>query len=243
MSSAADPTAMFLTAIRQSDLLSPERLAEFAAWADAAKPDIQAVAKELHRRAWMTPFQIKETFKGRGKALTLGRRYVLLDLLGEGGMGRVYKAHDNRLGRDVALKVIRKEKLAHPAAAGRFTQEIQALGQMKHHPNVVAAYDADQDADLHFVVMELIDGLDLTRLVREKGPLPVPDACDLIRQAALGLQHAHEMGLVHRDIKPSNMLVTRVGRQVKLVDLGLARLMDAPGGDDAGRITQEGFVI
>ena len=88
-------------------------------------------------------------------------------------MGRVYKAHDTRLGRDVALKVIRKEKLTHPAAAGRFVQEIEALGKMQH-PNVVEVFDADQVGDTHFYVMEYIDGTDLTKLVRDRGPLPVP---------------------------------------------------------------------
>ena len=243
MSSAADPTALFLSAIRHSNLLSADQLAAFSAWAAQTSPDIQEVARELNRRRWMTAYQIKEVFKGRGKDLKLGR-YVLLDLLGEGGMGRVYKAHDTRLGRDVALKVIRKEKLAHPAAAARFTQEVHALGHIPKHDNVVHAFDADQSGDLHFVVMELIDGTDLTRLVRDKGPLPVPDACECVRQAALALQHAHEIGLVHRDIKPSNLILARGTKQVKLVDLGLARLMDAaPGGDEAGRITQEGFVI
>jgi formylglycine-generating enzyme required for sulfatase activity/tRNA A-37 threonylcarbamoyl transferase component Bud32 len=240
MSSAADPTALFLSAIRQSTLLSADQLAAFNVWAEKTKPDIQEVAKELNRRRWLTPFQIKEIFKGRGKELTLGR-YSLLDLLGEGGMGRVYKAHDTRLGRDVALKVIRKEKLAHPLAAARFEQEMLVLGQLKSHPNVVHAFTADQVGDLHFVVMELIDGSDLTRLIREKGPMPVPDACECIRQAALGLQHAWENGLVHRDIKPSNLLLTRGTKQVKLVDLGLARLTEAP--EEAGRLTQEGFVI
>src|SRR5262249_17902795 len=119
--------------------------------------------------------------------------------------------------------------------------EMQALGKVKH-PNVVTAYDADAIGDTHFVSMEFIDGADLTRLVRERGPLPVLAACEYIRQGALGLQHAHELGMVHRDIKPSNLLVTRDGRTVKLVDLGLARLAE-PATEGANRITQEGFVI
>jgi serine/threonine protein kinase len=240
MSSAADPTAAFVAAIRQSNLLTAAQLDDLAAWVARHKPDVPTLAKEVHRRDWLTPYQIKEVFKGRGKELRLGQ-FVLLDLLGEGGMGKVFKAHQTRLGRDVALKVIRKEKLNNPAAEARFHQEVQAVAKMSH-PNVVTAYDADQVGGLHFVVMELIDGADLTRLVRDTGPLPVPQACECIRQAALGLQHAHEMGLIHRDIKPSNILVSRTGRQVKLVDLGLARLMDEPRGE-AGRITQEGFVI
>src|SRR5207253_3220710 len=111
------------------------------------------------------------------------------------------------------------------------------------HPNVVRAFDAGPIGDTCFVSMELIDGSDLTRMIREKGPLAIPAACEYIRQAALGLHHAFELGMVHRDIKPSNVLVTRDGRQVKLVDLGLARLEEPPGGADGHRITQEGFVI
>jgi formylglycine-generating enzyme required for sulfatase activity/serine/threonine protein kinase len=242
MSTAADPTAAFLAALRQAPLLGPAQLDQLAVWVAQNRPDVPGLAKELNRRGWLTPYQIREVHRGRSKDLVLGP-YVLLDLLGEGGMGRVYKARQTRLGRDVALKVIRQQKLTHPAARGRFQQEVRAHGQL-HHPNVVTAYDADQVGELHFVVMEYIDGTDLAKIVRARGPLPVPEACEYIRQAALGLEHAHEMGLVHRDIKPSNILVSRDGRQVKLVDLGLARVIeDAPAGEAAGRLTQDGFVI
>lgn len=239
MSSAVDATEAFLANIRACGLLKSAQLQELETWARETQPDVRAVARELNRRAWLSAFQIKEIYKGNGRDLTLGR-YVLLDLLGEGGMGRVYKAHDTRLGRDVALKVIRKEKLKHPAAETRFKHEIEALAKMRH-PNVVQVFNADHLGDTHYYEMELVDGADLTRLVKEHGPLPVADACEYIRQAALGLQHAHEMGLVHRDIKPSNILVSRSGRVVKLVDLGLARLMEHE--PSAGRVTQEGFVI
>lgn len=158
-------------------------------------------------------------------------------------MGRVYKAHHTRLSKDVAVKVIRKEKLKHPAAEARFLQEVEALGKMRH-PNVVDVFNADQVGDTHYYEMELIDGIDLTRIVRERGPLPFLEACEYIRQAALGLHHAFEKGLVHRDIKPSNLLVTRNTRIVKVVDLGLARLMESEeNNEDQGRITQDGFVI
>jgi serine/threonine protein kinase/formylglycine-generating enzyme required for sulfatase activity len=244
MSSAADPTAAFFANLRSSGLLRQEQLQELWAWVAAVRPDVQALAKEINQRGWLTAYQIKEIFKGRGRELTLDR-YSLQDLLGEGGMGRVYRAHDNRMGRDVAIKIIRKDKLTHPAAAARFKQEIEALGQMKH-PNVVQVYDADLTGSTHYYVMELIDGTDLTKIVQARGPLPVPEACEYIRQAALGLQHAYEKGLVHRDIKPSNIIVYRNGLTVKLVDLGLARLMDnepAGGAEEGHRITQEGFVI
>ena len=109
------------------------------------------------------------------------------------------------------------------------------------HPNVVEVFNADQVGDTHYYEMEFVDGTDLTKLVRDRGRLPVHVACEYIRQAALGLHHAFEKGLVHRDIKPSNMLVSRNGRVAKLVDLGLARIRESE--PDAGRVTHEGFVI
>jgi formylglycine-generating enzyme required for sulfatase activity len=239
MSTAADPTATFLAALKATGLLTPEQFKELVGWAGRTKPDVGGVARELHRRGWLTPYQIKETFHGRGRGLAVGR-YVLLDLLGEGGMGKVFKAHDARLGRDVALKLIRPERLSHPAAMARFDQEMKALGKLDH-PHVVRAFDAGQAGGAHYVAMEFIDGADLTKLVRVRGPLPVAEACEYARQAALGLQHAYENGLVHRDIKPSNLIATRDGRAVKLVDLGLARLNDEAA--DAARVTQEGFVL
>ena len=237
---AADPTAAFLSAVKASGLLSPSQIDEIAAWATKARADVTSLAKEINDRGWLTPYQIKEIFKGRGKGLVVGQ-FVLLDLLGEGGMGRVYKARQTRLGRDVALKIIRKERLTQPAAEARFMNEIRALSRMAH-PNVVIAFDAGPIGDTHFVAMELVDGLDLTRLVRERGPLPVPEACYYIQQAALGLHHAYEQGMVHRDIKPSNILIGRDGKMVKLVDLGLARLQESITAD-AHRVTQEGYVI
>ncbi|HVL15073.1 MAG TPA: bifunctional serine/threonine-protein kinase/formylglycine-generating enzyme family protein [Gemmata sp.] len=244
-SAAADPTAVFFAHIRASGLLKQAQLQELWAWISAAKPDVQNLAKEISRRGWMSAFQIKEIFRGNGRSLRLDR-FVLTDVLGEGGMGRVYRAVDTRLHRTVAIKIIRKDKLKHPAAAARFHQEVQALAKMARHPNVVEVYDAELSGDTHYYAMELIDGTDLTKIVRDRGPLPVPEACEYIRQAALGLQHAHEAGLVHRDIKPSNVIVSRNGRQVKLVDLGLARLIEnefAAGGGEGHRLTQDGFVI
>lgn len=242
MSSAADPTAAFFANLRASGLLQPAQLEELWSWISSAQRDVPGTAKEISRRGWLTPFQIKEIFKGRGRNLMIGP-YILVELLGEGGMGRVFKARHTRLSKDVAVKIIRKEKLKHPAAEGRFLQEVAALAKMKH-PNVVEVFNADQIGDIHYYEMELIDGTDLTKIVRERGPLPIYEACEYIRQAALGLQHAFEKGLVHRDIKPSNLIVTRNGRMVKLVDLGLARLMEPEMCDEkAARITQEGFVI
>ncbi len=150
------------------------------------------------------------------------REYDLLEKIGQGGMGTVYKALHGRLKRIVALKVLAEHRLHDPAAVDRFSREMQAVGKLAH-PNIVRALDAGEADGRHYLVMEYIDGIDLARLSRRCGPLPVAEACELVRQAALALQHAHEHQLVHRDIKPSNVMLTSDG-QVKLLDLGIALL-------------------
>ncbi len=165
--------------------------------------------------------------------------YNLLEKLGEGGMGAVYKALHTELDRLVAIKIMRKDHMREDWAVARFRREIKAVGQLDH-PHIVRAYDARKIADTHFLVMEYVDGLDLNELVDRGGPLPPADACELIRQAALGLQCAHEHGLVHRDVKPSNLMLNRHG-QVKILDLGLARVRAASG--LSGEMTAVGQVM
>jgi serine/threonine protein kinase len=149
-------------------------------------------------------------------------QYQLLEKLGEGGMGAVYRALHMRLKRPVALKVLPAQLLHDERAVARFRREMEAVGKLDH-PNIVRASDAGEDAGWHFLVMELVEGVDLAQLSALLGPFPVADACEVARQAASALQYAHEHGLVHRDIKPSNLLMTPAG-DVKLLDLGLARL-------------------
>ena len=132
--------------------------------------------------------------------------YVLLDRLGEGGAGHVYKARHRHLQRLVALKQIRKEFVTDPEAIGRFQREIKAVSQLAH-PHVVRASDAGPLGGSYFLAMEYVQGIDLARLVKNSGPLPAAQAGTYILQAALGMQHIHERGLVHRDIKPSNLLI------------------------------------
>ncbi|HEV3436049.1 MAG TPA: serine/threonine-protein kinase, partial [Gemmata sp.] len=159
-------------------------------------------------------------------------RYKIVGRLGEGGMGVVYKAEHRVMGRTVALKVLSLETItSHPAAIDRFRREVHLASRLSH-PNIVTAYDADEAGGLHFLVMEYVDGLSLDRVVHDRGPLPVTMACTMIRQAAIGLQHAHEKGMVHRDIKPHNLMVTKTG-EVKILDFGLARVATADGVDPA----------
>ena len=151
---------------------------------------------------------------------SLLREYRILEALGEGGMGTVYRAIHLRLEREVALKVVRGNWAGDPQMVARFQREMRAAGLFKH-PHLVHATDAGEVDGIHFLVMEYVPGIDLTGLVRREGPLPIADACEIIRQAAVGLQHAHKQGIVHRDIKPSNLRLTPEG-EVKILDFGLA---------------------
>jgi Leucine-rich repeat (LRR) protein len=196
-------------------------------------------------------------------------RYRVLGLVGQGGMGAVYRAEHRRMERLVALKVINPGLMRDPGVVQRFHQEVRAAARL-HHPNIVHAYDADQAGGLHFLVMEYVEGTTLADLLRQRGPLPVAEACEYVRQAALGLQHAHERGMVHRDIKPHNLMLAADGgltvlseqapakpqaaRQapdgavVKILDFGLARLSragDGPATDTvpAGPLTGAGAVM
>ena len=194
--------------LRQYRVLDSTQLDELAGGLQERFSDPKALAKELIQRNWLTPFQANLLLQGRGKELLLGS-YVLLERVGEGGMGIVFKARNWKLGRVVALKIIRKEKLDKPDAIRRFQREVRAAAVLSH-PNIVHAHDADEIDGKHLLVMEYIEGAtDLAQLVKKNGPLPVPQACEYIRQAALGLQHAHERNLVHRDIKPHNLLPGR----------------------------------
>jgi tRNA A-37 threonylcarbamoyl transferase component Bud32 len=173
-------------------------------------------------------------------------RYRVLGLVGQGGMGAVYRAEHRRMQRLVALKVIHPRLMRNPAAVQRFHQEVRAAARLTH-ANIVHAYDADQAGGLHFLVMEYVEGTSLDQVVRERGPLPVAEACAYARQAALGLQEAHERGMVHRDIKPHNLMLTPDGR-VKILDFGLARLAhpaDSTAAPDlsSGPLTGAGTVM
>jgi RND family efflux transporter MFP subunit len=162
--------------------------------------------------------------------LAMHPRYRLIELLGAGGMGAVFKAEHLLMKRTVAVKVINRALFTDPAVAGRFAREMEAAGKLTH-PNIVHAYDAEWIGDTHFLAMEYVEGVSLARLLSQHGPLSVAQACSYMRQAACGLEHAHERGMVHRDIKPQNLMVTAEG-QVKILDFGLARfvLETAPAG-------------
>jgi serine/threonine protein kinase len=238
----AASTASLVDALRRYRLLEPAQLEAVTSELQAAFPDAKALAGELIRRGWLTPLQANHLLRGRGAELLLGS-YVLLDRLGEGGMGAVFKARNWKLGRVVAVKLIRKERLNNPDAVRRFQREVRAAAAL-NHPNIVLAYDADEIGGTHLLVMEHVEGAtDLSRLVKQNGPLPVEQACEYVRQAALGLQHAFERGLVHRDVKPANLLLAGGGKVVKVLDMGLARLDPSGNDEESSTMTQQGAVM
>ncbi len=161
--------------------------------------------------------------------------FELLERLGEGGMGTVYKARHATLGTTYAVKLLHHRRQADRATIERFQREMVALGRLDH-PNIVRAVDAGEEDGIHYLVMEFVDGVDLARVLRQRGALSISNAAEAARQAALGLAYVHQQGRVHRDVKPSNLMVGTDGT-VKLLDLGLARveeyaLDEAPGATD-----------
>ncbi len=223
-------------------LLEAEQLAELNRASSSHPDDSLTLARELLQRGWLTPYQINQLFRGRADDLVLGH-YILLERLGAGGMGQVFKARETHLGRIVAVKVLSKERINKPETVQRFYQEIQSAARLSH-PNIVHAYDAEQVGDAHVFAMEYIEGDDLSRLVKQTGPLAVPQACEYVRQAAVGLQHIHENGMVHRDIKPANLMRSHQGAIIKILDMGLARLREEEAEETKpDRLTRLGVVM
>ena len=169
----------------------------------------------------LTKYQAQAVYQGKTKGLVFGE-YTVLDLIGEGGMGVVFKARHRRMNRLVAVKMLPAGKTSSPDAIERFYHEVRAAARLSH-PNIVAAYDAGVHEGVHYMAMEYVEGKDLATILRERGPLPVAEAVELILQAARGLQYAHEVGVIHRDIKLGNLLRDKKGT-VKILDMGLARL-------------------
>jgi serine/threonine-protein kinase len=162
--------------------------------------------RHLIELGWVNDYQIRQLASSQGIQLRLGN-YVLLRPLGTGGMGQVFKACRHGSKDIVALKIVLPDLTTDPAALKQFRWEIQALSRMSH-PNIIKTYDAGEDVGRHFFTMEYIEGTDLSKILNQYGPFPVARACNYIRQAAQGLEHAHEHCLIHRDIKPANLLLT-----------------------------------
>jgi eukaryotic-like serine/threonine-protein kinase len=216
-----------LSVIRGSGVLGDRVLADIKSKIIQGDYPLDSVdlAERLVKDKVITTFQAKRFLSNKPQGLIVGR-YIILDRIGSGSMGRVYKAHHQLMDRVVALKIIAPEIASNDRVVARFQREMKLVGRLDH-PNVVRAYDADQIQKILYIVMEYVSGRSLSERLK-KGPIPAAEMVDYAAQVAMGLGHAHEQGIVHRDIKPSNILITDE-RRVKVLDLGLGVLMEADG--------------
>jgi serine/threonine protein kinase len=231
----------FLIVLRHSTLLTREQLLEVADWPE---DEPKAIGERLVAEGVLTTWQVLQLRAGKGsKSNFFLGKYRLLECIGVGGMGAVYKAVQPGIARTVAIKKLNKQVMKQTNAVERFLREIRSAAAVDD-PHIVRAYDANCDNDTYYLVMEYVPGKNLKEWVREQKVLPIGWSCECIRQAALGLQHAHELGMLHRDIKSSNLLVTQ-GEDglplVKLLDLGLARFASESTQD--AELTRVGQVL
>jgi serine/threonine protein kinase len=212
----------FFTTVRNSGLLGEAQLDEIVREVGGARkpPDPTTLAAALVKRGLLTTWQTEKLLSGVQKGFFLGK-HKLLRLVASGGMSSVFEAEHLLLHRRVALKVLPKGLVGESSYLERFYREARAVARL-NHPNIIRGFDVGQDGEHHYFVMEFVKGTSLENLVAKSGPLPFDQAIEMIRQAALGLDHAHKAGLVHRDIKPANLLLDHEGT-VKLLDLGLVR--------------------
>ena len=218
----------FGKALNASGLMTADDVKSF--WngipADARPKTDADFGKLLVDKSLLTPFQVAEIIAGRGARLVMGD-YTIAAQIGAGGMGQVYKANHRRMKRTVALKVMSSAAMQDEAAVKRFQREVHAAAKLEH-PNIVTAYDSGESGNVKYLVMQFVDGGDLSDLVKKGGRLPIEQAVGYVIQAARGLAFAHGEGVIHRDIKPANLLLDKKG-VVKILDMGLARFED--GGD------------
>jgi len=234
----------FVLALSVSGLMTTDELHSLD---DSLSPherpaDANSLIELLLRKKRLTEYQATQLRLGQTKGLVFGN-YVVVDKLGEGGMGIVFKAQHRRMKRTVALKILPCALTNSPDAIARFHREVEAAAKLTH-PNIAAAYDADEAAGVHFLVMEYVDGKNLSQMVKQSGPCTIGTALNCILQAARGLNHAHLRGVVHRDIKPGNLLIDQSGT-VKILDMGLARFETGSGEEEQqqAELTQSGRVM
>ncbi|MBL8825542.1 MAG: protein kinase [Planctomycetaceae bacterium] len=235
--------ADFMACVVDLECVSSAELSTLVASLPADKrEDSQELARSLVQTQKVTKFQATLLLKGQGKSLLMGD-YVVLDRIGAGGMGQVFRARHRRMDRIVALKVISSKALAKPDVVQRFQREVKAAARLIH-PHIVTAFDAGEQNGVPYLVMELVEGPDLATVLKKQGLLPVGKTLELVQQAARGLAFAHAKGVVHRDVKPGNLLVGRDG--VKILDMGLARFDDVNASAEqraAAELTQDGDVM
>jgi len=219
------PRSDFLAVLAESGVLTTRQLDDIRGRVESGKwpGGARELASRLVYEQWLTEYQGKRILAGKPQGLVVGR-YTILDRIGSGAMGRVYRAQHQLMGRVVALKIIAPELLSNERVVSRFLREMRLVARLDH-PNVVRAFDADRFDDNFYIVMEFVQGKSLGDMLK-KGPLPPVDVIRYASQAALGLGHAHEQGILHRDVKPSNLLLAADQRIVKMLDLGLGTLME-----------------
>lgn len=222
----------FLKHLTHSQLIPKTRLRTLLGEFQAAEKALGKSSKDLQsdqlcrfliQKNEITAWQAEKLLSGKFRGFFLGK-YKLLRLLGTGGMSVVYLAQNQTLGQQRAIKVLPKSRIGDSSYLERFYLEARAAAALDH-PNIVKTFDIDNEEDQHFMVMEFVQGEDLSALVKRRGRVPVGQAVEWIVQAATALQHAHDAGLIHRDVKPSNFLIDTTG-QLKLMDLGLAKFSD-----------------
>ena len=217
-------TEQFLKIVAKSGIVDPKALDRLVVKVreklDGRLPsDPRKLSALFEKKKLITSWHAEKLLAGKYKGFFLGK-HKLLGHIGTGGMSSVYLAEHVRMGDKRAIKVMPKSRVADATYLARFQLEAKAIASLSH-PNIVQAYDIDNEGDVHYIVMEYVDGLDLQQLVKRDGALDFSTAADIIGQAARGLQHAHNKGVIHRDVKPANLLVDPDG-VVKLLDMGLA---------------------
>jgi two-component system chemotaxis sensor kinase CheA len=233
----------FLQNLRDSGLFTSDEIDTIVGDLPATQEaNAEATARRLVAAGKLTAFEAAAVRERRFEDLVIGN-YQVLDKLGAGGMGTVFKARHRRMKRVVAIKVLSREIAKSETLVQRFQREVEAVARLSH-PNIVMAHDADEAEAGHFLVMEFVNGRDLASEVAKRGPLPIRQAVDCIRQAASALEYAHSQGIIHRDIKPANLLLD-VSGTVKVADLGLARFNDqfAPAAEEKNALTQAGSIM
>ena len=223
----------FIELVEKSRLVDPPKTAKLVEKIrekfDGGLPeDTPTLAKIFQRKGLLTDWHIEKLLDGKYKGFFLGK-YKLLGHIGTGGMSSVYLAEHTKLHDRRAIKVLPKKRVSDSSYLARFQLEAKAIASL-NHPNIVLAYDIDNENDVHYIVMEYVDGLDLQQLVKRDGPMDPSTAADAIAQAARGLAHAHSKGVIHRDVKPANLLLDSKDT-IRLLDMGLA-LMGEEDGDD-----------
>lgn len=202
--------------------------------------EVQKRITELQATDWIFDTISEQSVReSRAKMPTQIGEYEILNCLGAGGMGAVYLARHRKLDKRVAIKVLATGRDMNSHSAARFEREMRAIGKLEH-ANVVAAYDAGEIDGTQYLAMQFVDGIDVSQIIKQRGRLPIADACEIARQAALGLQYAHEHRLIHRDVKPSNLMISREG-VVKVLDVGLARLIEKE--ETPSQLTSAGNIL